>query len=343
MHVTIYHIAERASVSIATVSRVLNKNPRVAPETRQRVLKVAAELGYQPHSVAQNLARRQSNLVSVVVPAMSSHFFMEVLRGIQDALAVSGHDVLVHLARTRSEGVVQVDRALRRGRSAGTLIVSTPFLSSLVDRLGRAKQTVVLIDCEHPEFDSISVDNQRGGFLAVDHLLDAGCSNIALVMASEASKPSSDRYAGYVDALSSRGIAFDENLVAACGGDQDGFTESAGFEAMQGLLATGARPDGVFATSDAQALGVLRALREEGLDVPNDVKVIGFDDLPLIRYADISTMRQPMSQLGALGAARLLERLENPDLPIDNRVHAPELITRSSTAMANVMTNEVTA
>jgi LacI family transcriptional regulator len=262
---------------------------------------------------------------------MSSHFFMEVLRGIQDALAASGHDVLVHLAKTRSEGVVQLDRALRRGRSAGTLIVSTPFLSSLVERLGRAKQAVVLVDCEHPEFDSISVDNKRGGFLAVDHLLDAGCRKVALLMASRTSKPSSDRHTGYVEALASRGISVDEKLVAVCDGEQDGFTESAGFDAMQRLLARGARPDGVFATSDVQALGVLRALREAGLDVPGDVKVVGFDDLPLVRYADISTMRQPMYHLGSLGAARLLERLQNPGMPIENRVHAPELIARSTT------------
>jgi len=331
MYVTIYHIAEKASVSIATVSRVLNDNPRVAPETRERVLSVAAELGYQPHSVAQNLARRQSNLVSVVVPAMSSHFFMEVLRGIQDALAASGHDVLVHLAKTRSEGVVQLDRALRRGRSAGILIVSTPFLSSLVERLGRAKQAVVLVDCEHPGFNSISVDNKRGGFLAVDHLLDVGCRKIALLMASRSSTPSSDRHAGYVEALASRDMPVDENLVAVCDGEQDGFTESAGFDAMQRLLQHGARPDGVFATSDVQAIGVLRALRDAGLDVPGDVKVVGFDDMPLIRYAEISTMQQPMYRLGSLGAARLLEQLANPDLPIENSVHAPELIPRSTT------------
>lgn len=333
VQVTIYDIARKANVSIATVSRVLNDQPRVAAKTRERVLEVAADLGYQPHSFAQNLARRQSNLVSVVVPTMASHFFMEVLRGVQDGLAGSGHDILVHLARTPADAAAQLDRALRRGRSAGVLVVSAPPPDAFVERLRRSRAAVVLIDCQRNGFDSIAVDNVGGGEMAVDHLVEVGCRRIALVMASENTAPSRDRRTGYLRAIEKHGLAYDENLVRVCVGPEDGFTESAGYDAMSEILATTPRPDGVFATSDVQAIGALRAIETAGLGVPDDVRVIGYDDIPMLQYAGVSTMRQPMYRIGRLGAARLLAKIDDRNLPIDGSVYAPELVVRSTTVI----------
>ena len=330
MHVTIYDIAKKANVSIATVSRVLNDQPRVADETRARVLAVAAELGYQPHTFAQSLARRQSNLVSVVVPAMSSYFFLEVLRGIQDSLADSGFDIIVHLAKTPKDAVLQFDRALRRGRSAGVLVVSTAVLSAIGDRLARARQAIVLVDCRHQDFDCISVDNVSGGYRATKHLIELGCTRIALAMASEDAPPATDRRAGYRKALEEHGIAYDEQLVASVGGVEDGFSESSGYESMKRILDSGVRPDGVFATSDVQALGVLRAAEEAGLLIPDHLRLVGFDDIPLLQYAGISTMAQPMYELGSVAALRLLERLDNRDLEPVQHVQAPTLVVRAT-------------
>ncbi|MDX1741089.1 MAG: LacI family DNA-binding transcriptional regulator, partial [Rhodothermales bacterium] len=155
MGVTIYDIAERAKVSIATVSRVLNNNPRVSAKTRSRVLEVAQELGYEPHPSARSLARRRSSVVSAVIPMVTNYFFMEVLRGLQDRLGQSEFDLLVYTARTVEEVGTQLDRALHRGRSAGVLLFSTPIGEHHIARMRRFGQPVVLVDCSHPEFDSV--------------------------------------------------------------------------------------------------------------------------------------------------------------------------------------------
>lgn len=323
------------------MSRVLNDQPRVAASTRDRVLKVADALGYQPHTFAQSLARRTSNLISVVVPAMSSYFFLEVLRGVQDSLSESGFDLIVHLAKTPKDAEAQFDSAHRRGRSAGVLIVSPTVLGGLGERLARARQPVVLIDCVRDGFDSVSVDNVRGGFLATEHLIESGCRRIALVMADPSAVPAANRRDGFREALLAHDLPFDESLVVVSRGDEDGFTEVGGYEATKELFGRGVRPDGVFATSDVQALGVLRAAREYGVDVPGDMKLVGFDNIPLLGYAGITTMSQPMYQLGAIAAARLLERLDDPQLPSVQTVRAPDLVVRSSSGA--VATTEVSS
>lgn len=334
MQVTIYDIAQKADVSIATVSRVLNNQPRVAPATRERVLSVAAELGYQPHSFAQSLARRQSNLISVVVPAMTSYFFLEVLRGIQDSLSESGYDIVVHLAKTSKDAEVQFERALRRGRSAGVVVVSPAILSAIRDRIERARTEVVLVDCKLDDFDSITVDNVRGGYEATRHLVELGCRQIALVMADPASPPAFDRCSGYRRALAQYEIPYSEKMVASSSGTDDGFTEDGGYRAMREILDAGERPDGVFVTSDVQALGVLRAAAEFELSTPDRLKVVGFDDIPLLRYAGITTIRQPMYRLGWLAGGRLLERLGDAQLPRLHVVEAPDLVVRGTTRVA---------
>ncbi len=321
-------------MSIATVSRVLNNQPRVAQATRERVLHVADELGYQPHSFAQSLARRQSNLISVVVPAMTSYFFLEVLRGIQDSLADSGYDIVVHLAKARKDAEVQFERSLRRGRSAGVVVISPTVLSAIGHRIERARTAIILVDCKHDDFDSITVDNVRGGFQATRHLVELGCERIALVMADPSSPPAFDRCSGYREALAKFDLPYSDSLVASSTGTDDGFTEEGGYRAMRKILDSGERPDGVFVTSDVQALGVLRAATEFGLSAPGQLKVVGFDDIPLLRHAGITTIRQPMYRLGSLAGGRLLERLADAKLPRLHVVEAPDLVVRGTTSTA---------
>jgi LacI family transcriptional regulator len=213
-------------------------------------------------------------------------------------------------------------------------------LAAIEDRLERARQTVVLVDCQHPDYDCITVDNVSGGFRATQHLIDLGCTRIALVMASDEAPPAVDRRTGYRQALQENNIEYDEQLVASVGGVEDGFSEAGGYEAMKRILATGRHPDGVFATSDVQALGVLRAVEEFGLSVPDDIRLVGFDDIPLLQYAGITTMSQPMYELGSLAAQRLLARLDDPDLPRAHVVQAPDLVVRSTSSADDATATE---
>lgn len=338
MSVTIYDIAEGANVSIATVSRVLNGHPRVSDPTRQRVFEVAKALGYEPHASAQSLARKHTRLVSAVVPMMTSAFFVEVLRGVQDQLDDTDYDLLVYASRTLDRVEGQLARAVQRGRSDGLLLVSTPLTDDRAQMLAANAQPVVLVDSFHPEIDSVTVDNRRGGVVATEHLLERGHERIALLMPIEDSGPAQRRRAGYEDALAEAGLLFDDALVVAAEWDHDhhGYTRFAGYRAMHELLSRfegreSDRPTAVFAAADVMAFGALRAAREAGLDVPGDIEIVGFDDVEPSAYAGLTTLRQPMSEMGALATEMLLRRLESPGAPVQHVVFAPELVIRETT------------
>ncbi len=329
--VTIYDIAERANVSIATVSRVLNRHARVSNKTRERVLKVALELGYQPHPSAQSLARRKSSLVSAVIPMMTNYFFMEVVRGLQDRLAESEYDLLVYTARSVEEMGDQMDRAFHRGRAAGVMIFSSPLDEGRIGMLQRYGQPTVLVDCAHDDFDSVSVDNEQGGYTATHHLLTLGYNRIALIMANPDSIPAHDRYRGYCRALEEAGFPLDAELISVSDDqEQHGFSEAHGYKAMNDLLDR-AQPDAVFVTSDVQALGALQALRERELAAPDDVAVIGFDDIYVSRHIGLSTLRQPMYEMGRVATEKLLARIEDPDRVASHTVFSPRIVARRST------------
>ncbi len=331
MGVTIYDIAEKANVSIATVSRVLNKNPRVSAATRARVLRVAEDLGYEPHPSAQSLARRKSSLVSAVIPMVTNYFFMEVLRGLQARLAETEYDLLVYTARTMEEVGTQLERALHRGRSAGVLLFSSPIRERQLARIRRSGQPTVLVDCFHTDFDSVSIDNEHGGYLAARHLIDQGRERIAIIMANPGSVPAADRQKGYRRALEEAGLQpNDAYAISSDDEETHGYTEAHGHEAMEQLLACDPAPDAVFATSDVQALGAIAALREAGLKVPEDVCIVGFDDIRLSEHLGLSTLRQPMYDLGRLATEKLLSRIAEPDRLPTHTVFSPHLVKRGS-------------
>ncbi|MGB3545037.1 LacI family DNA-binding transcriptional regulator [Rubrivirga sp.] len=336
MPATIYDIAEGAGVSIATVSRVLNGNPRVSDATRERVLKIANDLGYAPHASAQNLARRHTRLVSAVVPMMTSAFFVEVLRGVQDHLDATDYDLLVYASRTLDRVDGQLARAVQRGRADGLLVVSTPITDARAQTLRMSGQPVALVDAYHPDLDSVTVDNRWGGTVATRHLLDRGHRRIGLLMPVEASGPATRRQLGYRDAFERAGLEVDPALVVAADWDHEhyGYTRYAGYRAMQALLErfpTGEHPTAVFAAADVMAFGALRAAREAGLDVPGDLEVVGFDDIEPSAYAGLTTLRQPMAEMGRLATEMLLRRLEAPDIPTQHVVFAPDLVVRETT------------
>jgi LacI family transcriptional regulator len=332
--VTIYDIAASARVSIATVSRVFNDRPRVSRVTREKVLRIASELGYQPHMHARSLARRKTSLVTAVIPRMTTYFFLEVMRGLQDGLGSNGYDLVVFAARTMDGVDGQVRRALQRKMSAGMCVFSSRLSEEQADELLASGQPTVFVDSRHSAFDSVWIDNRLGGRLAAEHLLSAGCERLALIMANPASVPASERRSGFLDALKKHGRKAIGELMVACGTSSDhGYSESEGHRAMEQMLSGAVHPDGVFATSDAQALGVLTALRTADLRVPADVAVVGFDDLPMSRHVELTTLRQPMYEMGYEASEMLVARMADTGVPIARKVFLPELRIRGTTAV----------
>jgi len=292
---------------------------------------VAMRLGYQPHASAQSLARRRTSVIAAVIPMLTNYFFIEVLRGVQDRMAESDFDLLVFSARTLDEVDIQLDRALAKGRSAGVLLFSSPVDPGRAKQIAASGQPVTLVDETHEGFDAVSTDNLRGGHLAVSHLAETGSQRIALIMARQESIPARDRHDGYRRALEEQGLPYDERLVVVSEDPSyHGYSESAGYDAMKRLLQSGTSPDAVFATSDVQALGALRALQEAGLRVPEDVRVVGFDDIMISRHLGLTTIRQPMYEMGRLGAEKLFARIEQPHHEISHTVLSPRLVIRHS-------------
>ena len=330
--VTIYDIAEQAGVSIATVSRVFNKHPRVSDRTRERVFEVAERLDYQPHVSARSLARQNTHLISAVVPMMTSYFFMEVIRGLQDRLDESDYDLLVYASRTIGKVDGQLARAAQKGRADGVLLCSTPLTDKRLERIRSAATPVVLVDSFHPDVDSVSVDNRRGGAIAAQHLIGLGRERIGVILPHLDSVPARNRREGLIDAFREAGRSVDESLFVVCGEERDhGYSREAGYQAMQQLLARADRPDAVFAASDVQALGALKALREAGLQVPGDVALVGFDDIRTSAYVGLSTLRQPMYEMGKLAIEKLFRRIAEPDRPPSHTTFTPRLVPRETT------------
>lgn len=330
MPATIYDIAQKAGVSIATVSRVFNNSANVSDKAREKVLAVADEIGYHPQAYAQGLASRKNNTVMIVVPVISNYFFMEVLSGVQDKLSELNYELSIFNISPNKNIQEQVEHVLKRRLAEGYLFVSIHLDDSKWEKFKRYKVPITLVDEYYEGFDSVSVDNSQGAYRAAKSLYEQGYERVAMLSALETSKPIQDRIKGYKKALNEFNISFDENLVVK--GDsmnRDGFTERAGYEAMTKILAMDPMPEACFCASDIQAVGALKAMEDKGKYIP----VIGYDDIELAEYIGLSTIRQPMHDMGYFATQNLIERMNNPDKAVSQTIYSPELIVRSSTEL----------
>ena len=353
---SIFEVARRCGVSVATVSRVLNEKGPVRAATRERVLAAVAELGYVPHAAARSLSTRRAMLIGVVLPDMHGEFFSETVRGIDRAARASGYHLLVsgsHGDPAETEDVLQA----LHGRVDG-LILMAPGLEPtwLAGRLPRRLPVVLLnprdegprakvarrlrsgdvpSDTATAGHPTIRIDNRRGARLAVEHLVGLGHRAIAFVTGPSGNSDASERLRGYQQELKRHGIAFDARLVIA--GD---FSEESGGRAGEVIAGLKPRPTAVFAANDAMAIGCLGALRERGLEVPADVSLVGFDDIPIARYLSpaLTTVRVPILELGQRAMSRLLSTLERGERTASDEVIAPTLAIRASAARPDAPT-----
>ncbi len=327
MAATIYDIAEEADVSTATVSRVFNDKSEVAPATQSRVLEVARQLDYQPHASAQSLARKETKLIAAVVPVLANPFYMGVLRGMQEALSSAEYDLLVHTPSQPENVVEQVRRASQRGRSDGLIFLSSSVTPEIEEILDASDQEVVLVDTTHSEFESIALDNEKGGYKATRYLLDQGYRRIAHVTTDTPEPPpATHRREGYERALREHGTQ--EPVIARGKKEPFAFEREGGYQAMRTLLDRDRELDAVFAASDMLAIGSLEAIEEEDLAVPEDMALIGFDDLEISAYAGLTTLRQPLHDFGKLAVEKLTNRIDDPDRAVSSTIFTPDLVPR---------------
>jgi LacI family transcriptional regulator len=293
---------------VGTVSRVLNDSPGVAQATRERVRAVMDELGYSPSATARNLSLGRTQTLGVIAPFFTSPSVVERLRGIDDVVGRSPYDLTLFNIETRDQRRAALRRFARRDRVDGIILISLPLTPAEVRALNRDDLPAVLVDVANAMLPHVAIDDVGGGAMAARHLLDAGHRHVAFV-GDVAENPfgfasSERRLAGFRTALHAAGVALAPGYVK-----RGPFGRATAGRLTRQLLSLRRRPTAVFAASDVQAFGVLDAAARAGLTVPDDLSVIGFDDIELAAAIGLTTVRQPLRESGRIGATLLLSAI----------------------------------
>lgn len=324
-------IAKLSGVSRSTVSRVINNSPQVSQATREKVLQVVRRVNYEPNAAARMLAAGRTNVIGLVIPTgvstlFADPFFSILIQGVLSACNLRGYSVMLWLAEPEQERQ-QIRTMLHCGLLEGVIMASMLTNDTLIQTLAEGHLPYVLVgrDPTSSNISYVDADNISGAREAVRHLLRLGRRRIVTITGPQSMMSGIDRLAGYTAALRERGLMPDQTLIA-----ESDFSEAGGYLAMRQLLPR--QPDAVFAASDMLALGAMRAIREAGLCVPEDIAVVGFDDLPQSARNDppLTTVRQPIQRTGAMAVEMLIELIEYPN-GVPHRVVLPtELVVRTS-------------
>ncbi|HEX3423990.1 MAG TPA: LacI family DNA-binding transcriptional regulator [Sphingomicrobium sp.] len=320
---TIRDVARKAELSVATVSRALNGFDNVSEEARERVTQAVRELGYVPHAGARSLSLARTNAIGVVLPDLHGEFFSEIVRGMDREASRHGYLLLLSNLHGSSDQAALALKTMH-GRVDG-LIVMAPHLSAedLSTGLPPGLPSILINTRDGSgSRPAIHLDNAAGARAVADHFAALGRRRIVHVAGPEGNIDADERSAAFSEACANQGL--DCEIVR---GD---FEEGSGQRAVEQLVERGHRFDGLFAANDNMAIGALQALRSAGLDVPRDVVVAGFDDIPLARHLGLTTVRVRIAELGERALVRLLASIGREDCPGDE-LHPPELVVRSTT------------
>jgi LacI family transcriptional regulator len=326
-------IAVTAEVSVPTVSKVLNGRVDVAAETRQRVLDAIEQLGYVPHHAARSLRGQRTFTIAGVIPDITNPFYPAFERGVQDVAEAAGFDLVTWNTDGVGEKERKAIRAAREGRVAGLIV--TPFHLEPDDLLPLAEDGIAVVvngevsfDATPAGIDMIFVDNPAAAAAAVNYLIARGHARIGMIAGEEGTPPREGRVRGYVEALRANALPLDPVLIRH--GD---FAEAGGYHAAGELLKLPDRPTAVFAANDLMAMGAMIRFREEGIRVPEEIAIVGYDDIPAARlvHPPLTTFAQYPERPGRRAAVMVAERLEGRAPATGRREALPyDLIVRES-------------
>jgi LacI family transcriptional regulator len=333
MPATIRDVAKQAGVGLGTVSRVINQSPKVSEATRFRVQQAIEELDFHPSPIARRLSLKKTLTIAAVAPFFTRPSVIERLRGVELTITGTQYDLIIYNVETKERQDAVLESLSRRERIDGALRIS---LTPSEEQLARFQSTgipLALVDVNDPHLDSVNrvtVDDECGGWQATTHLLELGHRRIAYISdplsGESVFSASRQRFEGYLRGLREAGVEVDERYHIHGEASRYGARELAAT-----LLGLSDRPTAIFAASDTQAIGVLEAARDRSMQIPDELSIIGYDDIEIADHLGLTTVRQQLFESGEHGVWLLLKAIEEPDAPIINDVLSTEVIIRRTT------------
>jgi LacI family transcriptional regulator, galactose operon repressor len=310
---TIYDVAEVSGVSISTISRVLNAPDKVNTKTRQRVMSAIDRLGFVPKAEARARAMRSTNRIGVLTPYFTAPSFVQRLRGAAAALSRANYELVIYTVDSVEHLQGYIATIPVRGNVDGMIVMSLAIGDKDARRLHDHGIETVLIESRHPQLNCICIDDTRGGALAATHLIEKGHTRIGFLGDIEpaeryAIRPVKSRLNGFKRTLEAAGLSLPRSYAM-----QAPYTQAGSQQAAQALLSLPRRPTAIFAASDIQAVSVIKVARQLNLRIPEDLAIVGFDDIDLAEVMDLTTIRQNLDESGRLAAEILISRIAEPD------------------------------
>ncbi|MFQ6617387.1 MAG: LacI family DNA-binding transcriptional regulator [Fidelibacterota bacterium] len=309
--ITLKDLARHLNVSMMTVSRALNDHPDINQKTKERIIKLANELDYRPDSIARSLVQKRTYTIGIVVPEITYSFFPGALKGIEEVLFSAGYDIILTCSNEKAEREEQILKNLESKRVEGILISAAQDADDIYPYERIIKKGIPLVFFDRSvdglNCSSVVVDDERGAFKIVEHLIQLGYQKIAHISGFPGISISRDRLEGYKRALKKCKIPVNKSYIV-----QSAFNEESGYKAMKSLLKLEDPPEAVFAVNDPVAIGAYMAIKEEGLKVPRDIALVGFADIATASILEVplTTVYQPAYMVGKRAAERLLTELE---------------------------------
>ncbi|MCR8845671.1 catabolite control protein A [Paenibacillus sp. SC116] len=335
MTVTIYDVAREAGVSMATVSRVVNNNPNVKPQTRKKVFEAIERLGYRPNAVARGLASKKTTTVGVVIPDISNSIFAEIARGIEDIANMYHYNIILCNADKKKEKEIRVINTLLEKQVDGLLFMGGVITEDHIQAFRTASVPIVLCATkdENGIMPSVDIDHEAAAFDAVNTLIRHGHREIAMISGT-LQDPANGyaRFQGYKRALERAGIEYKEDMVRI-----GNYRYESGVEAMQYFLGLKKRPTAIFSATDEMAIGAIHSIQDGGLKVPDDFSIISVDNIRMASMVrpQLTTVAQPMYDIGAVAMRLLTKLMKKENVEQSQVILQHEIIHRLSISHVN--------
>lgn len=331
--VTIYDLAKKLNISIATVSRALKDDPAVNRKTKKKIFDLAEELGYRTNNFARNLRNQHTSTIGVIIPRLNSYFMSTVVAGIERVVNNEGYNLIIIQSSESAAKEVISAKTMFNNRVDG-LLVSLSYETTNLDHFEQFHKKnipVIFFDRgeEQDKFTNILIDNRKAAYDATQHLLNQGCNKIVHITANLKRKVYADRLLGYQQALTNHHIPFsDEQVIIS------NLSQEAGFEAVATILQMKQRPDAIFVANDNCAVGCMLALKQSGINIPEDIAVVGFNNDPVSKVIEpnLTTINYPGYEMGEIAAYNLINQLKGTALntAANTILLRSELVIRSS-------------